>query len=46
VFWSSLIELGIEARKQKEKAVFELTQRFRSASRPEAAKQFFANQRR
>ena len=34
-----LIELGIEARKQKEKAFFELAGRFRSASDPEEAKQ-------
>lgn len=34
-----LIELGIEARKQKEKAFFELAERFRGASAPEEAKQ-------
>jgi hypothetical protein len=34
-----LIELGIEARKQKEKAFFELAERFRSARDPEEAKQ-------
>jgi hypothetical protein len=34
-----LIELGIEARKQKEKAFFELAERFRSASDPNEAKQ-------
>ena len=34
-----LIELGIEARKQKEKAFFELAERFRSASNPDEAKQ-------
>lgn len=34
-----LIELGIEARKQKEKAFFELAERFRAASDPEQAKQ-------
>ncbi len=33
-----LIELGIEARRQKEKAFFELAGRFRSASDPEEAK--------
>ena len=33
-----LIELGIEARKQKEKAFFELAGRFRAASDPEQAK--------
>lgn len=33
-----LIELGIEARKQKEKAFFELAQRFRTASDPAEAK--------
>ena len=33
-----LIELGIEARKQKEKAFFELAKRFRAASDPEEAK--------
>ena len=31
--------LGIEARKQKEKAFFELAERFRSANDPEEAKQ-------
>jgi hypothetical protein len=30
-----LIELGIEARKQKEKAFFELAGRFRAASDPQ-----------
>jgi len=34
-----LIELGIEARKQKEKAFFDLAERFRSASDPEEARQ-------
>jgi hypothetical protein len=34
-----LIELGIEARKQKEKAFFELAERFRGASDPNQAKQ-------
>ena len=34
-----LIELGLEARKQKEKAFFELAERFRAASDPEQAKQ-------
>ncbi|MGA3196135.1 MAG: hypothetical protein ABSD39_14130 [Terriglobales bacterium] len=34
-----LIELGIEARKQREKAFFELAQRFRNAEDPEEAKQ-------
>ncbi len=33
-----LIELGIEARKQKEKVFFELAERFRAASDPEKAK--------
>ena len=33
-----LIELGIEARKQKEKAFFELAERFRAASDPAEAK--------
>lgn len=33
-----LIELGIEARKQKEKAFFELAERFRNATDPEEAK--------
>ena len=33
-----LIELGIEARKQKEKAFFELAERFRNASDPKEAK--------
>ncbi|MFZ0797956.1 MAG: hypothetical protein WAM98_09240 [Terriglobales bacterium] len=33
-----LIESGIEARKQKEKASFELAERFRSASDAEEAK--------
>jgi hypothetical protein len=33
-----LIELGIEARKQKEKAFFELAQRFGTASDPQQAK--------
>jgi len=33
-----LIELGIEARKQKEKAFFELAERFRAASDPEQVK--------
>ena len=34
-----LIELGIEARKQKEKAFFELAERFRAADDPEQVKQ-------
>jgi hypothetical protein len=34
-----LIELGIEARKEKENAFFELAERFRSASDPSEAKQ-------
>ena len=33
-----LIELGIEARKQKEKAFFELAERFRAESDPQQAK--------
>ncbi|MGO9086906.1 MAG: hypothetical protein ACLQBK_16915 [Candidatus Sulfotelmatobacter sp.] len=33
-----LIELGIEARKRKEKAFFELAERFRTASDVEQAK--------
>jgi hypothetical protein len=33
-----LIELGIEARKQREKAFFELAERLRNASDPEEAK--------
>jgi hypothetical protein len=33
-----LIELGIEARKQREKAFFELAERFRNASDPEEVK--------
>lgn len=33
-----LIELGIEARKQKEKAFFDLAERFRATSDPEQAK--------
>jgi len=33
-----LIELGIKARKQKEKAFFDLAERFRAASDPEEAK--------
>jgi hypothetical protein len=32
-----LIELGIEARKQKEKAFFDLAERFRAASDPQQA---------
>ncbi len=34
-----LIEQGIEAREQKEKAFFELAERFRTASDPEQVKQ-------
>jgi hypothetical protein len=34
-----LIELGIEARKQKEKAFFDKAERFRSANDPDEAKQ-------
>jgi hypothetical protein len=33
-----LIELGIEARKQREKAFFELAERFRNATDPEEVK--------
>jgi len=33
-----LIELGIEARKQKEKAFFDLAERFRSTRDPQQAK--------
>ncbi len=33
-----LIELGIEARKQKEKEFFELAERFRAADDPDQAK--------
>jgi hypothetical protein len=33
-----LIEQGIEARREKEKAFFELAERFRTASDPEQAK--------
>jgi hypothetical protein len=33
-----LIELGIEARKQKEKAFFDLAERFRAASDPQQAR--------
>jgi metal-responsive CopG/Arc/MetJ family transcriptional regulator len=33
-----LIELGIEAQEQKEKAFFELAERFRAASDPQQAK--------
>jgi hypothetical protein len=36
---AELIELGIEARKQKEKTFFELAERFRGASDPKEAKQ-------
>jgi hypothetical protein len=34
-----LVRLGIEARKQKEKAFFELAERYRAANDPEEAKQ-------
>jgi len=34
-----LVELGLEARKQKEKAFFELAERFRSAENPAEVKQ-------
>jgi len=34
-----LIEQGIEARQQKEKAFFQLAQRFRAANEPEQVKQ-------
>ena len=34
-----LVELGLEARKQKEKAFFDLAERFRSAENPEEVKQ-------
>lgn len=34
-----LVELGLEARKQKEKAFFELAERFRSTDNPTEVKQ-------
>ena len=34
-----LVELGIEARKEKEKAFFELAQRFRNADDPRQVKE-------
>ena len=34
-----LVELGLEARKQKEKAFFELVERFRDSKDPEEVKQ-------
>jgi len=34
-----LVELGLEARKQKEKAFFELAERFRNTKDPEEVKQ-------
>jgi hypothetical protein len=34
-----LVELGLEARKQKEKAFFELAERFRDSKDPEEVKQ-------
>lgn len=34
-----LLELGLEARKEKEKAFFDLAERFRSAEDPEQIKQ-------
>ncbi len=34
-----LVELGLEARKQKEKAFFELAERFRGSNNPEEVKQ-------
>jgi hypothetical protein len=34
-----LIEQGIEARQQKEKALFQLTERFRAANDPEQVKE-------
>ncbi len=34
-----LVELGLEARKQKEKAFFELAERFRDCDDPEQVKQ-------
>jgi len=34
-----LVELGLEARKQKEKAFFELAKRFRSTDNPTEVKQ-------
>ena len=34
-----LLELGLEARKQKEKAFFELAERFRNSKDPEEVKQ-------
>jgi hypothetical protein len=34
-----LIKLGLEARKQKEKAFFELAERFRASDNPEEVKQ-------
>lgn len=34
-----LVELGLEARKQKEKAFFDLAERFKSADNPDEVKQ-------
>lgn len=34
-----LVEMGLEARKQKEKAFFELAERFRESDDPEQVKQ-------
>jgi hypothetical protein len=34
-----LVELGLEARKQKERAFFELAERFRDSKDPEEVKQ-------
>ncbi|HEY6967823.1 MAG TPA: hypothetical protein VJA94_01355 [Candidatus Angelobacter sp.] len=34
-----LVELGLEARREKEKAFFELAQRFRASSDPEEVEQ-------
>jgi hypothetical protein len=34
-----LVELGLEARKEKEKAFFELAERFRNADDPEQVKE-------
>jgi hypothetical protein len=34
-----LVELGLEARKQKEKAFFDLAERFRDSKDPEEVKQ-------
>ncbi|HWZ42792.1 MAG TPA: hypothetical protein VNW97_04915 [Candidatus Saccharimonadales bacterium] len=34
-----LVEMGLEVRQQREKAFFELAERFRSADRPDEVKQ-------